>query len=124
MATTAPSPPHGSSSPLSSMSVGVSRCVRLKVERYEENELASDPTSKILFAFLDHLPPDGLRNIVQDIQDAPDLRALANHYFSAILVPSTFSYLLIPLLPLIPAPFIYHLNSPSQRWQDTLSSLN
>jgi len=88
MATTAPSPPHGSSSPLSS--VDTSRYARVLVERYEENEPASR-TRKILFAFLDHLPPDGLCNIVQDIINASDLSALADYYFSAILVPSMFS---------------------------------
>jgi hypothetical protein len=91
MATTIPSPPPGSSSPLSSIGTCYSRFARLRVERYKENELISDETSKILFAFLDCLPPDGLCNIVEDIKNASDLRALADHYVSNILIPSMFS---------------------------------
>src|SRR5437764_8269126 len=59
---------------------------------YAKNELASDLTSKILFAFLDHLPPDGLCNVCDDIiQARHDLRGLADYYVSNILVPSMFS---------------------------------
>ena len=62
------------------------------VEDYKKNELAPDLTSKILFAFLDYLPPDGLRNVCEDIiQARHDLHELADHYVSNILVPSMFS---------------------------------
>ena len=62
------------------------------VEDYAKNELASDLTSKILFAFLDHLPPDGLCNACEDIiQARHDLHGLADHYVSNILVPGMFS---------------------------------
>jgi hypothetical protein len=62
------------------------------VEDYKKNELAPDLTSKILFAFLDHLPPDGLCNVCDDIiQARHDLHGLADHYVSNILVPSMFS---------------------------------
>jgi hypothetical protein len=62
------------------------------VERYARNEQPADRTSKILLAFLDHVLPDGIPNIVNDIRNSTDLKALAEHYFSAILLPSTFSH--------------------------------
>jgi hypothetical protein len=90
MAATLSSSPRDHSSPLEPL-----RFARSLVEDYAKNELASDQTSKILFAFLDHLPPDGLCNVREDIvkaQKDPDgLRDLADYYFSNILVPSMFS---------------------------------
>src|SRR5204863_3369871 len=35
----------------------------------------------------DHLPPDGQQVIAEDIVNNSDLHALADHYFSAILLP-------------------------------------
>ena len=92
MATTISSTPRQlSSSPLEPIDSFSSQYARMLVEDYAKNELASDLTSKILFAFLDHLPPDGLCNVCEDIiQARDDLRGLADHYASNILVPSTF----------------------------------
>jgi hypothetical protein len=62
------------------------------VEDYAKNEVTSDRTSRILFAFLDHLPPDGLCNAHEDIiQGRDDLRGVADHYVSNILIPSMLS---------------------------------
>jgi hypothetical protein len=93
MATTISSSPRDlSSSPLESIDTFSSQYARMLVEDYAKNELASDLTSKILFAFLDHLPPDGLCNVYEDIiQTRHDLHGLADHYVSNILVPSIFS---------------------------------
>lgn len=93
MATTFSSSPRElSSSPLESIDTFSSQYARTLVEDYKTNELAPDPTSKILFAFLDHLPPDGLRNVCEDIiQARHNLHGLADHYVSNILVPSMFS---------------------------------
>jgi hypothetical protein len=81
-----------SESPPSSIDDSNLRYARLLVERYAETELPTDNTSKILSAFLDHLPPDGIEAIVEDINKtySLELRALADHYFSAILLPSMF----------------------------------
>jgi hypothetical protein len=77
---------------LESIGTFSSQFARTLVEDYAKDELASDPTSKILFAFLDHLPPDGLCNVCEDIIQARDsLRGLADYYVSNILVPSMFS---------------------------------
>ena len=92
MAATISSSPRDHSSPLESIGTFSSQFARTLVEDYAKNELASDLTSKILFAFLDHLPPDGLYNVCEDIiQARDDLRELADHYVSNILVPSMFS---------------------------------
>jgi hypothetical protein len=92
MAATISSSPRDHSSPLESISTFSSQYARILVEDYAKNELVSDLTSKILFAFLDHLPPDGLCNVCEDIiQARNDLRELADHYVSNILVPSMFS---------------------------------
>jgi hypothetical protein len=93
MATTISSSPRElSSSPLESIDTFSSQYARMLVEDYKKNELAPDLTSKILFAFLDYLPPDGLRNVCEDIiQARHDLHELADHYVSNILVPSMFS---------------------------------
>jgi hypothetical protein len=96
MATTISSFPRDlSSSPLESVDTFSSQYARKLVQDYKKNELAPDLTSKILFAFLDHLPPDGLRNVCDDIiqawNDPNGLRELADHYVSNILVPSMFS---------------------------------
>jgi hypothetical protein len=85
-----------SSSPLDvSPDTFSSQFARNLVLEYANNELPSDLTSKILFAFLDHLPPDGLCNVCEDIievrHDLNALRELADHYVSNILVPSMFS---------------------------------
>jgi hypothetical protein len=85
-----------SSSPLKPANTFSSRLARSLVEEYAKNELASDLTSKILFAFLDHLPSDGgLWNVCDDIIKARHylngLRELADYYVSNILVPSMFS---------------------------------
>ena len=83
-------PPRDRSSPLEPL-----RFARSLVEDYAKNELASDQTSKILFAFLDHLPQDGLCNVCEDIiqarNDSNEPRKLADHYVSNILIPSIFS---------------------------------
>ena len=92
MAVTLSSSPGDHSSPLESLGTFSSQFARNLVLDYAKNELASDLTSKILFAFLDHLPPDGLCNVCDDIIEArDDLRGLADHYVSNILVPSMFS---------------------------------
>jgi hypothetical protein len=95
MAATLSSSPRDHSSPLQSSVPFSSQFARSLVEEYAKNEFASDLTSKILFAFLDHLPPDGLRNVCEDIiqarNDPKDLRELADHYVSNILLPSMFS---------------------------------
>jgi len=95
MAATLSSSPRDHSSPLQSSVPFPSQFARSLVEEYAKNELASDPTSKILFAFLDHLPPDGLCNVCEDIiqayKDPHELHELADHYVSNILVPSMFS---------------------------------
>jgi hypothetical protein len=89
MAATLSSSPRDRSSPLDPLLFA-----RGVVEDYARNELAPDQTSKILFAFLDHLPPDGLCNVREDIMKAQDpdgLRELADYYVSHILLPSMFS---------------------------------
>ena len=92
MAATISSSPRDHSSPLESVGTFSSQFARTLVEDYAKNELASDLTSKILFAFLDHLPPDGLCNVCDDIiQARDDLRELADHYVSNILLPSMSS---------------------------------
>jgi len=95
MATTISSSPPDSSPP-EPIGTFPSQVARMLVEDYAKNELASDRTSKILFAFLDHLPlGDGLWNVCDDIMkaqhDVNGLRELADHYVSNILVPSMFS---------------------------------
>jgi len=91
MATTISSSPPDSSPP-EPIGTFPSQVARMLVEDYAKNELASDRTSKILFAFLNHLPPDGLYNVCEDIiQARDDLRELADDYVSNILVPSMFS---------------------------------
>jgi hypothetical protein len=91
MAATLSSSPRDHSSPLESVGTYSEQYARFLVEDYKKNELAADPTSKILFAFLDYLPQDGLRNICDDIIEArDDLRGLADHYVSNILIPSMF----------------------------------
>ena len=96
MAATLSSSPRDHSSPLQSSVPFSSQFARSLVEKYAKNELASDLTSKTLFAFLDHLPSDdGLWNVCDDIikarHDLNGLRELADHYVSNILVPSMFS---------------------------------
>jgi hypothetical protein len=92
MAATISSSPLDHSSLLESIGTFSLQYARMLVEDYAKNELVSDLTSKILFAFLDHLPPDGLCNVCEDIiQARKDLRELADHYVSNILVPSMFS---------------------------------
>jgi hypothetical protein len=82
-------------SPLVSPDTFSSQFARNLVLEYAKDELPSDLTSKILFAFLDHLPPDGLCNVCEDIievrHDLNALRELADHYVANILVPSMFS---------------------------------
>jgi hypothetical protein len=95
MAAILSSSPRHLSSPLESPDTFSSQFARNLVLEYANNELPSDLTSKILFAFLDHLPPDGLCNVCEDIievrHDLNALRELADHYVSNILVPSMFS---------------------------------
>lgn len=53
----------------------------------------TDPTITILKAFVLYLPQDGARNISQDILDCnsnSELRSLANHLLTAVLVPSEY----------------------------------
>ena len=83
MATITTSPPSSPPSSYSSIGVTTEIVARLQVTKYAEH-----PASKILFAFLDHSPPDSVQVIAKDIIDHPDLQALADHYFSAILLPS------------------------------------
>jgi len=91
MATTISSSPPDSSPP-EPIGTFPSQVARMLVEDYAKNELASDRTSKILFAFLNHLPPDGLCNVYDDIVHGRyNLRELADYYVSNILVPSMFS---------------------------------
>ena len=95
MAAILSSSPRDYSSPLESPGTFSSQFARNIVLDYAKNELPSDLTSKILFAFLDHLPPDGLCNVCDDTiqarNDPNDLRELADHYVSNILVPSMSS---------------------------------
>ena len=98
MAATISSSPRDHSSPLESEGTFSSGYARSLVADYKTNELAGDSTSKILFAFLDHLPPDGQCNVWDDISEArDDLRGLADHYVSNILVPSMFSPVIFEL---------------------------
>ena len=84
------SPPHNlppdSSPPLSSVDPATLKVARSRVETYAEKNLPSDRTSKILFAFLDHLLPDGQQAIAEDIINSTDLCTLADHYFTAVLL--------------------------------------
>ena len=92
MAAILSSSPRGLSSPLELPDTFSLQLARNLVLDYAKNELTP---SKILLAFLDHLPLDGLCNVCEDIiqaQDDPNgLRELAEHYVSNILVPSMFS---------------------------------
>jgi hypothetical protein len=95
MAATLSSSPRDHSSPLQPSVPFSSQFARSLVEDYKKNELEPDKTSKILFAFLDHLPQDdGLWNVCDDIikvrHDLNGLRELADLYVSDILVPSMF----------------------------------
>ncbi|KAI9769520.1 MAG: hypothetical protein M1840_003997 [Geoglossum simile] len=89
------SPPGGISSPddmmssLSSLGTLTATLAHSLVEDYAKNEPPSESTSRILNAFLDHLPPDGSAVIANDIiNKKDDLRQLADHYVSSILIPS------------------------------------
>jgi len=107
MAATISSSPHDQSSPLEPSSTFSSQFARTLVEDYAKKEPASDPTSKILLAFLDHLPPDGLCNVCDDIIEADrrhDLRGLADYFVSNILVPSMSSPVFY--LPQTPLPLL------------------
>src|SRR5438876_10479372 len=74
-----PSPVSSSADPLSH-----ARCL---VEDFAALEAPPGDTSKLLFAFLDHLPEDSQLVIAKDINDSKDLHALKEHYLSAILIP-------------------------------------
>jgi hypothetical protein len=88
MATITSSPSSPPPSSFSSFGATAERVARSLIANYAKNEQPPDRTSKILFAFLDHLAPDGMRAVADDIVDSSDLHALADHYFSAILLPS------------------------------------
>jgi hypothetical protein len=107
MAATISSSPRDQSSPLEPSSTFSSQLARTLVEDYAKKEPPSDPTSKILLAFLDHLPPDGLCNVCDDIIEADrrhDLRGLADYFVSNILVPSMSSPVFY--LPQTPLPLL------------------
>jgi hypothetical protein len=56
---------------------------------YAEKELPSDTTSRVLSAFLDHLPSDSSEVIADDITvNSKNLQKLATPHISAILIPS------------------------------------
>ncbi|KAH0538279.1 hypothetical protein FGG08_005099 [Glutinoglossum americanum] len=92
--TDATSPAGGISSPndmssLSSSGTFSTTFARNLVEDYAKNEHPSDTTSRVLGAFLDHLPLDSLEVIVDDIvNNSKDLQKLAMRYTSTILFPS------------------------------------
>ena len=88
MATISSSPPDVSSS-LSSLDTSYTKDARRLIEEYQEKN-PSERTAQILPAFLDHVPSDGQHNVAEDIRNTTDLRELADHYVSAILVPSMF----------------------------------
>lgn len=76
-------------SSLSSLGTFTASLARSLVEDYAENEPPSESTSRILNAFLDHLPPDSSAVVANDIVDKrDDLKQLADHYVSSILFPS------------------------------------
>ncbi|KAI9782444.1 MAG: hypothetical protein M1839_004930 [Geoglossum umbratile] len=75
-------------SSLSSLGTLTATLAHSLVEDYAKNEPPSESTSRILNAFLDHLPPDGSAVIANDIiNKKDDLRRLADHYVSSILIP-------------------------------------
>ncbi|KAI9771842.1 MAG: hypothetical protein M1840_001612 [Geoglossum simile] len=75
-------------SSLSSITTFSATFARKLVKDYSDSELPSDRTSRVLYAFLDHLPPDSLNVVADDIvSHSKDLRALADHYVSAVLLP-------------------------------------
>ncbi|KAI9777355.1 MAG: hypothetical protein M1839_008963 [Geoglossum umbratile] len=82
------SSPSDMMSSLSSLGTLTATLARSLVEDYAENEPSSESTSRILNAFLDHLPPGGSAVVANDIVDGKDdLRQLAHHYLSSILIP-------------------------------------
>jgi hypothetical protein len=98
------SPAGGISSPddmmssLSSLGTLTATLTHSLVEDYAKDKPLSESTSRILNAFLDHLVPDGSAVIANDIiNKKDDLRQLADHYVSSILIPSKFSSLYIIL---------------------------
>jgi hypothetical protein len=105
------SPAGGISSPddmmssLSSLGTLAVTLAHSLVEDYAKNEPPSESTSRILNAFLDHLPPDGLAVVANDIVDGKDdLRQLADHYLSSILIPGKFPSLYVILQPKLAVP--------------------
>ncbi|KAH0544427.1 hypothetical protein FGG08_001454 [Glutinoglossum americanum] len=77
-------------SSLSSLGTLTATLAHSLVEDYAKNESPSESTSRILNAFLNHLPPDGSTVIANDIiNKKDDLRQLADHYISSILIPRT-----------------------------------
>ncbi|KAI9862324.1 MAG: hypothetical protein M1813_004800 [Trichoglossum hirsutum] len=82
------SSPDDTMSSLSSLGTLTATLAHSLVEDYAKNEPPSESTSRILNAFLDHLPPDGSAVIANDIiNKKDDLRQLADHYVSSILIP-------------------------------------
>ncbi|KAI9764019.1 MAG: hypothetical protein M1839_005779 [Geoglossum umbratile] len=88
------SPAGGISSPddmmlsLSSLGTLTATLAYSLVKDYAKNEPPSESTSRILNVFLDHLPLDGSAVIANDIiNKKDDLRQLADHYVSSILIP-------------------------------------
>ncbi|KAI9782086.1 MAG: hypothetical protein M1839_005432 [Geoglossum umbratile] len=61
---------------------------RRLVNDYAEGESPSDQTSKVLNAFLEHLPSESAGVVADDIiSNSNDLATLADHYITSILVP-------------------------------------
>ncbi|KAI9785193.1 MAG: hypothetical protein M1839_000831 [Geoglossum umbratile] len=61
---------------------------RRLVNDYAEGESPSDQTSKVLNAFLEHLPSESAGVVADDIiSNSNDLTTLADHYITSILVP-------------------------------------
>ena len=91
------------SSPLSSALTDPTDYYNLKSDAIKRLEIyqpvdAKDISVKILSAFVNHLPRDGAQNICEDILDCgsnEELRMLASHVTSAVLVPSKLIHLTI-----------------------------
>jgi hypothetical protein len=85
------SSPDGMMSSLSSLGALSTSLAQSLVKDYAQNELPSESTSRILDAFLNHLPPDSSAVIAEDIISKKDsLKELADHYVSSLLIPRKF----------------------------------
>ncbi|KAI9764451.1 MAG: hypothetical protein M1840_008474 [Geoglossum simile] len=80
--------PVGGISSLSSLGAFSTSLAQSLVEDYARNELPSESTSRILDAFLNHLPLDSSAVVAEDIISKKDsLKELADHYVSSLLIP-------------------------------------